>query len=147
MKWLNYKKNEYLNILQDIENHFDIPNIKVNGLVWYDYWQLKSQSFINDIMVDYKKLLVECEFFPAVKKGIMIYITLPPTTCTVERSFSTLRRVKTWTRSTMSEDRLDGLCMISVHREKIEDKKNEYIEEVINIFGIKKINLQFLFVN
>jgi len=140
------QKTEYINILQDIENHFKIPNIKVNGLIWYDYWQLKSQSFINDIMVDHKKLLKECEFFPAVKKGIIIYITLPPTTCTVERSFSTLRRVKTWTRSTMSEDRLDGLCMISVHREKINDKKNEYVEQIINIFGVKKRNLQFLFV-
>jgi len=29
------------------------------------------------------------------------------TTCTVERSFSTLRRVKTWTRSTKEEYRLD----------------------------------------
>ncbi|CAI6359528.1 unnamed protein product [Macrosiphum euphorbiae] len=93
-------------------------------------------------MVDYKKLLKECEFFPAVKKNILIYITLPPTTCTVERSFSTLR---TWTRSTMSEDRLYGLCMISVHREKIDDKKDEYIEQVINIFGVKQRNLQFLF--
>jgi len=50
-------------------------------------------------------------------------------------------------RSTMSKDRLDGLCMISVHREKIDDKKDEYIEQVINIFGVKKRNLQFLFVN
>ncbi|KAF0710298.1 52 kDa repressor of the inhibitor of the protein kinase-like, partial [Aphis craccivora] len=140
------QKTEYINILQDIENHFKIPNIKVNGLIWYDYWQLKSQSFINDIMVDHKKLLKECEFFPAVKKRIRIYITLPPTTCTVERSFSTLRRVKTWTRSTMSEDRLDGLCMISVHREKVNDKKNEYVQQIINIFGVKKRNLQFLFV-
>jgi len=35
--------------------------------------------------------------------------------------------------------------MISVHREKIDDTNNEYLEQVI--FGVKKRNLQFLFVN
>lgn len=102
---------------------------------------------MKDTMVDYKKLLKKSEFFPAVKKGIMIYITLPPTKCTVERSISLLRRVETWARSTMSEERLDGLCMISVYRKKIDDKKNECIEQVINKFVVKKRNLQFLFVN
>jgi len=47
----------------------------------------------------------------------------------------------------MSEERFDGLCMISVHRKKIDVKKNECIEQVINIVGAKKRNLQFLFVN
>jgi len=32
-------------------------------------------------------------------------------------------------------------------RETIDDKNNEFIERVINIFGVKKRNLQFLFVN
>lgn len=41
------------------------------------------------------------------------------TTRTVESSFSTLRRVKTWTRNTMGEDRLNGLYMLSVHRENV----------------------------
>lgn len=32
--------------------------------------------------------------FPEIKQCIMIYITLPPETCTLERSFGTHRRVK-----------------------------------------------------
>lgn len=74
---------------------------------------------------------------------------MPPTTCTVERSFSTLRKVNRWTRSTMSEDRLDGLYMMSVHKSKVDDKvtKTEFIEKVINKFGIKKRNLLLLFDN
>ena len=62
--------------------------------------------------------------FPAVRKAICTAMALPVSTCTVERSFSTLRRVKTWLRSTMTEDRLNGLCMISVHREKINTSNN-----------------------
>jgi len=47
----------------------------------------------------------------------------------------------------MSENRLDGLFIISVHREKIDNKNNEYIEQIINIFDVKKRNLKFVFVN
>ena len=55
-------------------------------------------------------------FFPATRRELIILSAYLSTTATVERSFNTLRRVKTWLRSTMGEDRLTGLCMISVHR-------------------------------
>jgi len=71
-------------------------------------------------------MVKECTFFSEVKHCILIYniLQLPPITYTVERSFNTLRRVDIWLRSTMSEERLVSgrLCIISVHREKIEDK-------------------------
>ncbi|XP_075210513.1 uncharacterized protein LOC142317848 [Lycorma delicatula] len=40
-------------------------------------------------------------------------ITMIRNACTIERSFSTLRRVKTWLRSTMRKIRLAGLCMMN----------------------------------
>ena len=42
-------------------------------------------------------------FYPAVHDALPILLTVPATTCTVERSFSTLRRVKTWLRSVLGE--------------------------------------------
>ena len=33
-----------------------------------------------------------------------------------ERSFSALRRLKLWTRSSMTEERLSGLAMMLIHR-------------------------------
>jgi len=42
---------------------------------------------------------------------------LPVTTTTNERSFSTLRRLKTYLRSTMGEDCLNGLASLNVHRD------------------------------
>lgn len=46
--------------------------------------------------------------------------------------------------SIMSEDPLNGSCMMSVHRERINLNKNSFIENVINTYGIKRRNLQFL---
>jgi len=66
------------------------------------------------------------------------------TTCTVDMSFSTLKRVKTWTRSTKEEYRLDGLCMLSVHRQKVQND-TKFIEKLVSTFGLRKRNLQFCF--
>ena len=91
------------------------------------------------------ELLTMSGMFPAVCKALAIALSLPATTCTVERSFSTLRRVKTWLRSTMSDHRLSGLCMMSVHRQRVNSDKTELINKVIDKFGIEPRRLQFLF--
>jgi len=49
-----------------------------------------------------------------------LYVSyLPPRHVTNERSFRSLRRLKTHLRSTVSEDRLNGLAVLSVHRNEI----------------------------
>jgi hypothetical protein len=64
--------------------------------------------------------------WPNVSKLLRIFLTTPVTTCTAERSFSLLRRLKNYMRSTMTEGRLNGLAMLAVHK----DIKLDY-EEVI----------------
>ena len=53
--------------------------------------------------------------FPIISKMITILVTLPVTSAEAERSFSTLRSLKTWLRSTMTEERLTGLALMRVH--------------------------------
>ncbi|GBO00777.1 hypothetical protein AVEN_181669-1 [Araneus ventricosus] len=47
-------------------------------------------------------------------KLLKIIVIIPMTTAEAERCFSTLKRVKTFLRSTMSEDRLSALPMLSI---------------------------------
>ena len=61
-----------------------------------------------------------------------IFGTIPVTTCSCERSISTLRRLKTFMRSTMGQKRLTSLALLNVHREIILDR-----EKVIDRFGLK----------
>uniref|UniRef100_G1KXM5 DUF4371 domain-containing protein n=1 Tax=Anolis carolinensis TaxID=28377 RepID=G1KXM5_ANOCA len=61
-------------------------------------------------------LVCDGQFFPNVKKLLQISATLPVSTATNERSFSTLKRLKTYTRSAMKQERLTGLALLSVHR-------------------------------
>ena len=43
--------------------------------------------------------------FPAIHKVLSIFLTTPVGSVSCERSFSALRRLKLWTRSSMTEDR------------------------------------------
>ena len=40
---------------------------------------------------------------------------MPACSVTAERSISALRRIKTWLRSTMSQARLNNVCLLNVH--------------------------------
>ena len=50
-----------------------------------------------------------------VDKLLKLYFTFPVTTATAERSFSSLWRIKTFLRSTMSDCRLNNLFLLYVH--------------------------------
>ena len=56
--------------------------------------------------------------FPELSKAYSIALAIPIRSCTAERSFSALKRVKTRLRSTMMQERLliDGLLLIAVER-------------------------------
>ena len=67
---------------------------------------------LTDVLVFADKLS-----FPNIYTAFKIFSTIPVTTCTCERSISSLRRLKTYLRNSMSENRLKGLALLNVHRE------------------------------
>ena len=54
--------------------------------------------------------------FPELCKVYAIISAIPISSCTAEHSFSALKRVKTRLRSTMVQERLEGLLLLSVER-------------------------------
>ena len=56
-------------------------------------------------------------FFPNVKSLLQIACSLSVTSAECERSVSRLRYLKTYLRSTVSEERLNGLAMLYIHRD------------------------------
>ena len=47
----------------------------------------------------------------------MIYLTIPVITATGERSLSAVRCIKTYLRSTMSQQRLNNTILLNVHKD------------------------------
>ena len=48
---------------------------------------------------------------------LILYMTLPVTSATAERTFSVLRRLKTYLRSTMTQDRLNNVMLAHTYKE------------------------------
>lgn len=114
---------------------YELGDISAELDLWYNLWKKKNlaEDKLKDIEV--AALLEEANiFFPATRRALLILSAFPSTTATVERSFSTLRRVKTWLRSTMGEDRLTGLCLMSVHRKFFKQNQDWIKTKVVNKF-------------
>ena len=59
--------------------------------------------------------------FTEINKLLCLYLTVPMTSATAERSFSALRRIKDYLRSTMTQKRLNHLIIMHTHKDKTED--------------------------
>ena len=56
--------------------------------------------------------------YPDVCTTYMMYLTVPVTVATAERSFSKLKLIKNFLRSSMSQERLSGLSLLSIEHER-----------------------------
>ena len=76
------------------------------------------------------------DIYPNVSIALQHLLTLPVTVASGERSFSTLKRLKTYMRSTMAQDRLSALATISIEHEV---QQSLDMDEVISRFAEAKV--------
>ncbi|KAL3046778.1 hypothetical protein OYC64_021081 [Pagothenia borchgrevinki] len=68
---------------------------------------------------------------------LRILITTPMTKAESERCFSTLKRIKTFLRNTMSQDRLNALAMLSMEKKLVREIP-DFNKKVIERFATQK---------
>ena len=61
--------------------------------------------------------LLASSMFSEVDKLVRIYLTIPVTTATGERSFSAVQYIKTYLTPTMSQQRLNNIMLLNVHKD------------------------------
>ena len=83
--------------------------------------------------------LCEASFYPHVHKLLTILMTLPVSSASAERSFSVVRRLKTWLRTNMSQVRMVGLALLHMHRDI-----NVTTEQVLVRFVKRKRRVDFV---
>lgn len=82
--------------------------------------------------------------FPTLSKALQITLTIAVSTAECERSSSSLRRIKIYLRSRMTNSRLADLAVLSIEKEI---SKNIKLEEVVDRFaasGTHRIVLNYL---
>ena len=118
--------------------NYDTCDVKAEYDRWTHKWADTAQK---DRPSNPASALEHCDssFFPAISTYLKIFCCIPATTATPERIFSTLKYLKSYLRSTTSDERLNGLTRLYLHRDFGFDS-----EGVIDRFAAKKRRTNFI---
>ena len=97
---------------------------------WSAYWARQPEGDRPDRPLDALQAAVSAGTFPCIVILLRIFCCLPVTTASGECTFSALKYIKSYLRSTMTEDRLNGLAHMYIDK----DIKLDY-DKVIDIFS------------
>uniref|UniRef100_T1FZZ5 HAT C-terminal dimerisation domain-containing protein n=1 Tax=Helobdella robusta TaxID=6412 RepID=T1FZZ5_HELRO len=73
--------------------------------------------------------------FPNIAIALRIFCTIPVTVAEAERTFSKLKQIKSVQRSTMKQERLNGLATLAIEHDLA---KLLNFDDVINNFALAK---------
>src|SRR4029434_10371601 len=81
--------------------------------------QIQSWKQLNELQPKrtelYQALKSSANFYPNIHCALKVLLTMPVSTASAELSFSTMRRLKTYLRSTTTDERLTGLALMNIH--------------------------------
>ena len=134
----NVTRREKFSLFADLfKDDFPCPKaLKAELDSWETYWLVSKDCLPDNVSGTLKR--IPFNGFNNIKVSLRILGTSPVTTCTCEQSFSAMRRLKTYTRSTMVSERLNGIAFMHVHQEIVPD-----IEKVIDLFSTENRRLSF----
>ena len=119
--------------LSVIEDLYQLNNLSAEVKLWRRGLSNNDKSITDMLESTYK-------VNPSVHLELQITLALPATSVEAERSFSCLRIIKLWLRSTMTTDRLSGLAVIHAHSNKITE---DFIAEIVKIMSSSNRRLDF----
>uniref|UniRef100_A0A453AZZ7 HAT C-terminal dimerisation domain-containing protein n=1 Tax=Aegilops tauschii subsp. strangulata TaxID=200361 RepID=A0A453AZZ7_AEGTS len=85
-------------------------------------------------------LVKEVDCYPNISIAYRILFTVPVTVASAERSFSNLKLLKNYLRSTITQDKLNGLATICIE-EKLSDEID--IDPIISDFASRNVRRNF----
>ncbi|VDN27140.1 unnamed protein product [Cylicostephanus goldi] len=126
---------ETFGFYEEILPHQDLTLFETEYEAWKCKWS-QAPPLEDDLL----QTLDGCDatFFPIIRALLQVLATLPVSTATPERSFSSLKYLKTYLRSTTTEERLTGLALLYINRQTIID-----VEEVIQEFIKRNRRISF----
>lgn len=139
-----------LHILNQISKVIGSTDIdRLAGTEVYSYYKLSEESLLAELLCftrmesikekdieERARVCVEKELklvFPHIFELFRLYFTIPMSSASCERSFSSLRRLKSYCRNTIGQERLSSLRILAIEREIPID-----IEKIINVFDLSK---------
>ena len=125
-------------LIEAVNNFYpvvDCKKLKTELLVIYNRDSMHKGGLVKTLLHIKNSNLSDS--FSETVKLLEILITIPMCSTEAERTFSSLKRIKTYLRNTMGQSRLNSLSVISIGRDLI-NSYSGFSEEVINLFINKK---------
>ena len=118
--------------------YYDIDGLDLFSklIVLKEVMQIDENTLIN--VLNYLKRL---DSFPNVYIAYRILLAITITVASAERSFSKFKLIKSYLRSTMSQEKLSGLAVLSVEKEML--KALKYINLISNFASQKVRKIDF----
>ena len=88
---------------------------------------------------DILKFLKRDDCFPNASIAYRILLTIPITVASAERSFSKLKILKNYLRSTMTQERLNGLALMTIESKLLDKVSYEDVIEKFISTNIRRI--------
>ena len=112
----NPSSDTFLDIsdLRKLATHYNMELFEPEVAVAKNYLQALQCKSEKKFNMEKAYSLLDENAFPTLKQTFQLALTVPVTSCSCERSFSCLRRVKTWLRSKMTQERLDHLSVLAM---------------------------------
>lgn len=99
----------------------------------------KMKNYSSMTVIDLYKFLKDFNIssvYPLVEISLRMYLSYSVSNCSAEHSFSSLKRIKSYLRSNMDDDRLNSLAILNIESEITKFLK---YKKIIEDFANRKI--------
>lgn len=128
--------DKFLCEVVDVYPFLEKSRLKTELQVLYEREELRSVSGAVSLLslVTQEEM---CDTFQETLKLLKVLVTVPMSTSEAERCFSMLKRIKTFLRNSMKEERLSALGMLSAEKAFLNNIE-DFNKRVIDLFANKK---------
>ncbi len=142
-----FSEEAFQSVLKSYGHHFDSGRLRSELQVLYSDQDLQSN---RGKLCDYLVFLKDMELdsaMPQLYKLFSLVATIGATSAGVERSFSCLKRLKSYTRNTMGQGRLSSLAQLAIERTLVKslEKTPSWYDRVTEHFLEKERRAEFTY--
>lgn len=127
---------------EDISDNFPTQLISMRSCLKSSITKLTTVKELVNLLIVENFALSAC--FPDVCTVLILFLTMPITVATAERSFSKLKLIKNYLRSVMNQDRLSALSILSIEQKETNNLRNT-LYSIIDVFAdkiVRKMNFK-----
>jgi len=121
---------------KDISDKFPEQLVSLRSCLKKQIEKLSSVKQLANLLIIENAALSSS--FQEVCTALILFLTIPVTVATAERSFSKLKIIKTYLRSTMGQERLSNLSILSIEHE-IANRLRKNLDQIIHKFADVKV--------